>query len=149
MSIAFTVRHALEADASAIAELSADLGYPATPDAMRERVKAILACPTDLLLVAVDSSERPIGWLQAHSAHLIESGFRAEIVGLTVSSAARRSGIGRALVLEAERWAIEIGAAVIVVRSNIKRGESHVFYPALGFSVTKTQHVYRKALVSA
>jgi hypothetical protein len=39
-----------------------------------------------------------------------------------------------------------LGAPVLVVRSNTTRRESHVFYPALGFSVSKTQRVYRKLL---
>ena len=39
---------------------------------------------------------------------------------------------------------MEIGAEAVVVRSNTKRVESHIFYPALGFTVSKTQSVYRK-----
>jgi predicted N-acetyltransferase YhbS len=143
-----TVRPATEQDVSAIAALAMELGYPAATDAMRERVKAVSASPTDLLLVAGDATGTTIGWLQAHASQIIESGFRVEIVGLIVSKAARRGGIGRSLVLAAERWATGIGAAAIVVRSNIKREESHGFYSALDFRRIKTQHVYRKSLVT-
>jgi hypothetical protein len=48
------------------------------------------------------------------------------------------------LVGRAETWATEISAETVVVRSNAKRVESHVFYPALGFLPSKTQVVYRK-----
>ena len=60
----------------------------------------------------------------------------------------RRSGagIGRALVIEAERWVVRIGAAAIVVRSNVHREESHAFYSSLGYTAAKRQIVYRKRL---
>jgi predicted N-acetyltransferase YhbS len=143
---AFTLRRATAQDAVAIARLAVELGYPTTPDTMRERISAVSASPADLLLVAADSSGEPIAWLQAHSAQLIESGFRVEIVGLIVSNTVRRSGVGRSLVAETERWAMSLRAQILVVRSNAKRIESHAFYPALGFVKTKTQHVYRKTL---
>jgi prepilin-type N-terminal cleavage/methylation domain-containing protein len=113
---------------------------------MRSRIRAVLTSAADLLLVAVDSSGNAVGWLQAHAAHIVESGFRVEITGLIVSPAFRRQGIGRALVARAEDWAGTVSAEAVVVRSNAKRVESHSFYPALGYTCTKTQLVYRKPL---
>ena len=129
-----------------MALLNDELGYAAEPEVMRNRMLAILASSADLLIVAVDASGTMAGWLQAHSAHIIESGFRVEIVGLIVSSEFRRRGVGRALVLAAEQWAETVSAKAVVVRSNANRLESHAFYPALGFSPIKTQRVYRKSL---
>lgn len=140
------VRPAREADADAIAQLSATLGYPATPAEVRDRLPFMLGSVTDLILVATDSTGAVIGWLQAHASHVLESGFRVEIIGLIVASSARRQGTGRALVKEAEQWARKLGADKIVVRSNVQRSESHAFYPALGYELTKTQKVYRKKL---
>jgi GNAT superfamily N-acetyltransferase len=80
---------------------------------------------------------------------VLESGFRVEINGLIVSPEARRRGVGRALVSRAEEWALQVGAEAIVVRSNVQRIESHAFYPALGYDVSKTQTVYRKRLNSS
>jgi GNAT superfamily N-acetyltransferase len=108
----------------------------------------IAASGSDLVVVAVrgdaDAREEVIGWLQAHAAHILESGFRVEITGMVVSPEARRCGVGRLLVTEAERWARGMGSEVIVVRSNAQRVESHLFYPALGFRESKRQVVYRK-----
>jgi GNAT superfamily N-acetyltransferase len=130
-----------------MAELSCELGYPATGETMALRVRAVLASSADLVVVATEGdSSLPLGWLQAHAANLVESGFRVEILGLVVSAAARRAGIGRALVSEAERWAVRIGSAVIVVRSNVHREASHAFYSALGYTAAKRQIVYRKTL---
>ena len=143
---AISIRRAVEADAPAIAQLSATLGYGADSRVVARRLRAILRSNADLLLVAVVSPGAVAGWLQAHAAHIVESGFRVEITGLIVSPAQRRRGVGRALVNEAERWARSLAAESVVVRSNVRRVESHAFYPALGYTPTKTQNVYRKTL---
>lgn len=146
MQHAFRIRLAVEEDAAAIARLSETLGYKAAVEATRERLNTILGLPSELMIVAEDANERIVGWLQAHASHVIESGFRVEIAGLIVDPDSRRTGVGRLLVQEAERWTRSLRAPAIVVRSNVKREESHAFYPALGFATTKTQTVYRKNL---
>jgi GNAT superfamily N-acetyltransferase len=88
-----------------------------------------------------------IGWLQAHAATIVESGSRVEITGLIVATEHRRGGVGRELVRHAEQWACSVSAQAVVVRSNLQRAESHAFYPALGYTHTKSQHVYRKKLL--
>src|SRR6266576_2624574 len=133
---------ATEADAD-VARLAGELGYPNEVEVIRARVRAI--GESDLLLVAVDANDKAIGFIQAHRVCIIEVGFRVEILGLVVSSSARRSGIGRRLIDEAERWTKHIGAEAVSVRSNTKRTEAHVFYPALGYTKIKTQAVYEKA----
>jgi predicted N-acetyltransferase YhbS len=143
------VRAAAESDASSVAQLSCTLGYAATPEVVRRRLSAILGSENDLVLVAVNDAGVVIGWIQAHASHVLESGFRVEIAGLIVSPDARRCGVGRALVSRAEEWAQHLGAEAIVVRSNVQRVESHAFYRALGYLITKTQTVYRKKLTSS
>jgi predicted N-acetyltransferase YhbS len=134
-----------ETDAEVVATLASKLGYPNEVESIRERIRAISQSDLDLLLVAVDSPDRPIGFIQAHRVCIIEVGFRVEILGLVVSSSARRGGIGRGLIDEAERWAKHIGAEAVSVRSSTKRTEAHLFYPALGYAKIKTQAVYAKA----
>src|SRR6266513_563937 len=77
---------------------------------------------------------------------IIEVGFRVEILGWVVSSSARRRGIARRLIEEAETWAKNIGANAISVRSTTKRIEAHLFYPALGYKKIKTQAVYENTV---
>lgn len=138
-------RAAQPSDATAIAELVAELGYPRDAAAVCERLERMLVRDDHFVLVA-ELEGNIVAWMQAHASDVLESGFRVEIVGLVVSAACRRRGVGRKLVVEAERWAAGIGAKAIVVRSNTQRTESHQFYPALGFALSKTQAVYRKAL---
>jgi GNAT superfamily N-acetyltransferase len=140
------IRKATVEDAFAIAELASELGYPATHDAMCQRLVAILGKSDHLILVAIYNDKTLAAWIQAHSADFIESGLRVDIVGLVVAQTMRRRGIGRLLVGQVEQWAAAINCDVVAVRSNIKRVESHLFYPALGYQSVKTQLAYRKRL---
>jgi GNAT superfamily N-acetyltransferase len=132
----------VEADAEVVAELATELGYPNEIEAIRRRIRPIEEA--DLLLVAADASDKPVGFIQAHRVCIIEVGFRVEILGLVVSSIARRKGTARMLIGEVELWAKKIGAEVVSVRSNTKRAEAHLFYPTMGYKQIKTQAVYEK-----
>jgi GNAT superfamily N-acetyltransferase len=138
------IRPMVEADADVVAELATELGYPNEIEAIRRRIRPI--GEADLLLVVADASDRPVGFIQAHRVCIIELGFRVEILGLVVSSTARRKGIARTLIGEVELWAKKIGAEAVSVRSNTKRAEAHFFYPAMGYKQIKTQAVYEKGI---
>jgi predicted N-acetyltransferase YhbS len=141
-----TIRTATLQDVAAIARLSDELGYPTNPASMEARVRKVIAQKHHLLLVAQNDHGEVCGRLHAFGADYIESGFRMEIAGLVVSKTVQRSGIGTRLVEAAERWARNIGAEFVSVRSNIHREESHPFYQKLGYELKKTQQVYRKRL---
>ena len=94
MSETLRIRRMAAKDAEVVATLAGELGYPNEVEAIRTRIRAI--GESDLLLVAVDATDRPVGFIQAHRVCVIEVGFRVEILGLVVLSSARRSGIARA-----------------------------------------------------
>ena len=52
---------------------------------------------------------------------------------LAVGSHFRRHGIGRALLLEVERWCAIHGIPDIRLHSSDARAEAHLFYEACGF----------------
>src|SRR5215831_12144877 len=133
-----SIRAATKADAAVIAKLTTELGYPVSAEVMRTRLAKILACREQLMIVAL--AERQVcGWLQAHYTEVIESGARVEIAGLIVTEKMRRRGIGRLLLAYAEDWAAAIHVRAMVVRTNMIRVASHVFYIAQGFAHVKTQ----------
>ena len=140
------IRPATVDDAAQIARLSAQLGYPADVDTFAARLRAIGARDTHAVLVREGAEGRLQGFVGLEHRLGIESGEQAEIVGLVVDAAARRTGTGRALVAAAEDWARARGLDTLFLRSNVLRGEAHDFYPALGFERSKTQHAYRKRL---
>jgi GNAT superfamily N-acetyltransferase len=141
-----SIRAATLADAPRLAELSEVLGYPATPDALADRLRRLLVRDEELVLVAEVSSGHIVGWLHGGERELLESGSRCEILGLVVDLTYRGRGVGRRLVQAVEAWASTRGLDQMAVRSNVGRAESHPFYERLGYVRAKTQHAYRKRL---
>ena len=141
------IRAAGVTDAAELARLSAQLGYPCEPAAMRQRLERLTARADHAVLVAsIDAGALLAGWVHVGAGLWLESGECAEILGLVVDTAARRGGVGRRLIGAAEQWSRAAGFERIVVRSNAVRPEAHAFYPSLGYALEKTQRVYGKAL---
>ena len=106
----------------------------------------MLADEQQLVLVAETGDAHLAGWLHARRLLGLLSEASVEIAGLVVDADHRSLGVGRALVTAVEGWARERDAGRLVVRSNVLRSESHVFYVKLGFERVKTQHAYERPL---
>jgi len=132
-------------DAEQLAGLNRELGYTTKPQEIVSRIKRASKLPEHLIAVA-EIENGLIGWVQAEHRFSMETGEKAEIVGLVVGARARHRGVGRLLVQAAEEWAADRGLNSIVVRSNVVRPESHDFYRRIGYTRSKTQHVYAKPL---
>jgi GNAT superfamily N-acetyltransferase len=147
-------RPARPGDAAAIAALAAEWGYRISAETCAGRLDALCASPVHAVFVAPnvdatpdDTSDSSLdGWLVIEARYTIGSGAFAEIAGLVVGGRARRGGTGRRLVTAGERWALAQGLRTVSVHSSVLRDEAHRFYPALGYSRAKTQHVYTRTL---
>ncbi|MFC7405229.1 GNAT family N-acetyltransferase [Georgenia alba] len=134
-------------DARQVTGLLAQLGYPTEFDEVTSRLSGILGSPWQHVLVAVAADgSRLDGYVSVERRLSLSGGERVEITDLVVDSQVRRSGLGRALVAAAERWALQEGLHTVLVRSNVARGESHPFYAGIGYQRTKTSHTYRKEI---
>lgn len=140
------VREARITDATAVAELSGMLGYPADGAAMEKRLKRAEESDDRVVFVA-EHEGTVIGWIEGAEQELLVAGRVAEICGLVVAQGRRTSGIGRRLVEVLEEWARRRGLDHVSVRSNAARTESHPFYEKVGYARVKTQHVYRKKVL--
>lgn len=140
-----SLRPAGMADATEITRLCAELGYPASLEDMTARLGVVLSAG-DRQVFVVEDGNRLLGWIGVELRTSLETGRKAEIVGLVVDAGARRSGTGRRLVSAAESWVRQHGLDAVTVRSNTVRTESHPFYEGIGFVRRKSQHVYFKTL---
>ena len=140
-----TLRPAGMADAAEVTRLCVELGYPASVEDMTARLGVVLSAG-DRQVFVVEDGMKLLGWIGVELRTSLETGRKAEIVGLVVDADARRSGTGRRLVSAAEDWVRQHGLDAVMVRSNTVRTESHPFYEGIGFVRRKSQHVYFKTL---
>ncbi len=140
------VRPMRAGDAAIVAELSGELGYPATTAAILNRFQLIAAREDAEVYVAEASDGGVVGWVHVYGTYLLESDPHAEIGGLVVAEKARGQGVGAELMSAAEAWAKDHGYGSVRVRSRIVRVEAHGFYERLGYGRIKTQHSFRKAI---
>ena len=143
------IRRAKSSDAAQIAELCGQLGYPAKPAEIAQRLRKIKPANRHAVLVAEwsDRNKRKvIGWLHVSLSPLLEVQLRAEVNGLVVDDDERSRGTGAFLLRAAEQWARSRGCKNMSVRSNVIRERAHQFYLRHGYEHYKTQKAFRKRL---
>jgi GNAT superfamily N-acetyltransferase len=133
---AFTVRGAKLSDASAIAGLITQLGYPTRLDEMAVRLDAILGEADAFLLVAEVAGE-VVGLTGARLASALErDGRHASLLVLVVDEEWQGNGIGKRLLDQIETWAMGKGATLMILTSSRHRLAAHEFYRRLGYQET-------------
>jgi GNAT superfamily N-acetyltransferase len=141
-----SIRPPRSEDAAALAELSTQLGYPATARELEPRLAAVGGNDHAAVLVATDAADRPIGWVHVELKRTLVAPLTAQIGGLVVDAEARSAGIGFQLLQAAEAWAVRRGCRQMVVATRITRDRAHRFYVREGYSLQKTSHIFEKTL---
>ena len=140
------IRKAKRSDAARLAELTTQLGYPATTEEAGKRLRKVGAAPLNALFVAESLVAGVVGWAHVSVTQLLEVGTRAELNGLIVAEGQRSLGAGARLLDAAEEWARKHGCLSVSVRSNVIRERAHKFYERQGYEHYKTQKAFRKTL---
>lgn len=142
------IRKARRGDAARIAQLSGELGYPASTEQIAARLRQLTPASRHAVFVAElpDTGAGLIGWVHVSTSHLLESDTRAEVNGLIVAEGQRSAGAGAKLLQAAEEWARRRGCKGMNVRSNVIRERAHKFYEMHGYEHYKTQKAFRKLL---
>jgi len=140
-----TIRLATQDDRQQIAHLCEQLGYPVSAQRLRQRLTKLLPQPDHALFVAERPGEPLLGWVHIYRCFLVHTDPEAQVGGLVVDAAVRRSGAGHRLMQAAEQWAREQGCWAIYLRSNVTRRDAHQFYQKMGYEIV-TSSVFRKRL---
>lgn len=140
------VRRIAPEDAAQVAELSAQLGYEISIEAVSERIQALAICVEEQVAFVATAGTQVVGWIEAAVTHHLQSPAHTLITGLVVRDGMRSLGIGRRLCAEVEAWSRDRGIAVLRVTSRMTRERAHRFYLREGFTQTKTSAVFEKVL---
>jgi GNAT superfamily N-acetyltransferase len=140
-----TIRLANQHDAEQIALLCRQLGYPASERQIQQRLAPLLSENDQALYVAQRPGGPLLGWVHVYRCPLVHTDPEAQIGGLVVDEASRRSGAGQRLMRAAEHWAREHNCWAMYLRSNIIRKDAHRFYERIGYEIV-TSSVFRKRL---
>jgi GNAT superfamily N-acetyltransferase len=133
-------------DATRMAQLSGELGYPATPAEVTKRMHKLKPASQNAVFVAELPGAGVVGWTHVSVNHLMDVGTRAEINGIIVAEGQRSLSAGARLLEAAEVWARKHGCPTMSVRSNVIRKRAHTFYERQGYEHYKTQKAFRKTL---
>jgi GNAT superfamily N-acetyltransferase len=125
------IRPLREGDATEVARLLGELGYPQPPDP--ERMTAWDEDPERHALVAESDGHLAGAIALQLCRHFARPGRFGRIVAMVVDERHRQEGLGRALVEAAVAIARDAGCDEIEVTSGRRRDASHPFYRSLGF----------------
>lgn len=134
-------------DAQRIAILGEQLGYSLTTQQVKQRLAKIQSNDAHIVYVATLGNEYVIGWAHAYICDLIIMPTQAILLGLVVDEKYRHNRIGYSLMQQIEQWASLAGCEGILLRSNIKRQEAHLFYEKIGYTNIKQSLTFSKKLL--
>ena len=135
------IRAATVGDASALAPLLGELGYPADAGAVSLRLQRMLGRDDQKILIAEDEHDA-LGLLALHFFPMLEYERDAALItALVITERARGTGVGRRLVDHAEQLARAVDARRFVVMTHNRRAGAHAFYERLGFEWTGRRYV--------
>ena len=139
-----TIRQANARHCDVLANLAAQLGYPASAEQIRRRLAALAPDLCAVLVAELDGEVVGFVHVGCKTSILVESS--AELRGLVVAEGRRGGGVGRALLQAAEGWAVEHGCEQMDVSTNVIRAGAHAFYGRLGYEAYKESVRFRKSL---
>ena len=128
-----TIRAGELNDAATLAQLMCELGYRTTTSAMQMRLQRIATDDRLRTFVAVCDG-KVCGMISTLTYPSIErDDFSGRIVALVINSTMRRRGIGRALIVTAEKDFAEREISRVALNTRLDREDAHKFYESLGY----------------
>jgi GNAT superfamily N-acetyltransferase len=128
------VRNAQITDATVIAHLLTQLGYPSTGQDVRDRLTYWTPDQASRVLVG-ELDGRVVGCLSMHAVPYLErTGRWARVESLVVEQSVRGTGIGRGLLRAAEALARDWGCLAVEITSARTRHDAHAFYQHMGYA---------------
>jgi len=129
-----SIREAVAADTHDVTRLLIELGCSAESADVRRRIEQLQGGAVDRIFLA-EVDGRVVGLLGIHIVPLLHREPLGRITALVVTKAHRGRGIGRDLLVAAERWALEQGCTQVELNSGDHHRPSHAFYHRTGYRI--------------
>jgi len=138
-----TFRDAEPADAEWIAGLLSDEGYPAGASDVVRRLERFAELGS-LVRVAERDGDR-LGFIAVHLVPRFEhDDLVARVIAMVVDPAIRSRGIGRALLADVDRIAMDAGCAFVEVTAGHHRADARRLFEAAGFDSSVTTYLRKR-----
>ena len=121
------------------------MGYGYTLEGTKAKLFKLLSDVNNRIFVAV-ADGIIVGYIHANSYELLFAPSMRNVMAIAVSSDYKRNGIGRALLEEVEKWAVESGSAGVRLVSGESRTDAHEFYKKCGYVSNKKQLNFKKMI---
>ncbi len=136
-------RDAEPSDADWIASLLSDEGYPAGASDVIRRMERFGAMGS-LVRIAERDGER-LGFIAVHLIPRFEHDDQlARVIAMVVDPAVRSRGVGRALLAEVDRVALDAGCAFVEVTAGHHRADARRLFEAAGFDTALTTYLRKR-----
>ena len=136
-----TIRTANPNDDKCLCALFRQLGYALTREEVGEKLNGVGSYGHLLVAESAGTLHGAIAFHFITPFH--DAGQWCVISALVIDEATRGAGIGRQLLLETERYALEAGCSRIELACNEKRINAHYFYEKNGFREVRKRFIKR------
>ena len=138
------IRDARPADRAMVRRLIGQLADAPDEAEFRARFERVSADSGHRLIVAEMQGE-VVGVLHVFERPALEKPCEAVVQALVVDGARRGSGIGEALMREAEGWAAARKLASTALYTRVDRDRARMFYERIGYRLKATSHLMVRA----
>jgi GNAT superfamily N-acetyltransferase len=139
------IRRMTAGDVEAVQGLLSQLGYQMDPQEVRRRYNAV-ARSGDHEVIVAEQSGQIIAFCHVYARPALDKPPEAVVQALVVDQASRSAGVGKNMMIAAEKWATDRGFASIALTSQLSRSDAHAFYESIGYQRVATSHLFRKTL---
>jgi ribosomal protein S18 acetylase RimI-like enzyme len=139
------VRDARPADVSAVHRLVGQLADAADEAAFRARFDRVAAADGHRMIVA-EVEGKVVGVLHVFERPALEKPCEAVVQALVVDGAVRSTGVGEALMREAEAWTARRALPSVALYTRVDRDRARAFYERIGYRQKATSRLMGRDL---
>ena len=141
-----TIREMEAADIAVCRMLLSQLGYDLNLQEVKRRYEEIKQKQDHEVFVG-EQDGQVVALLHLYERPAFDKPPEVIVQALVIDKNCRGTGVGKAMMNMAERWALDRGFSSVALTSRVSRSDAHSFYNRIGYKVEATSHLFRNNLV--